>query len=72
MDQHDLSWADAGPGPFLDEIFTLVFVRDLDPPEALRRAGGLTAARRGDPVVLTPESDLGRHVREWPAPTGHP
>ncbi|WP_329793419.1 DUF6461 domain-containing protein [Lentzea sp. DG1S-22] len=43
VDQHDLSWADAdpGPGPFLGEIFTLVFVRDLDPLEALRRAGGL-------------------------------
>ncbi|MCX2952764.1 DUF6461 domain-containing protein [Lentzea sp. NEAU-D7] len=28
-------------------------------------AEALAAARRGDPVVVTPDSDLGRHVREW-------
>lgn len=43
MEQYDLSWADAlpGTGPFLGEIFDLVFVRDVKPLEALRRAGGL-------------------------------
>lgn len=28
-------------------------------------AEALAAVRRGEPVVLTPDSDLGRHVREW-------
>lgn len=43
MEQHDLSWADAlaGPANFLGEIFSLAFVRGVDPMEALRRAGGL-------------------------------
>jgi hypothetical protein len=43
MQQHDLSWADAGHGDpaFLSEIFALAFVRDLTPLDALRRVGGL-------------------------------
>lgn len=28
-------------------------------------AAALAAAGRGEPVVVTPDSDLGRHVREW-------
>ncbi|MET9632611.1 DUF6461 domain-containing protein [Lentzea sp. NPDC006480] len=28
-------------------------------------AGALTAARRGERVVVAPDSELGRHVREW-------
>ncbi len=28
-------------------------------------AAALEAAGRGEPVVVTPESELGRHVREW-------
>lgn len=28
-------------------------------------AAALAAAERGEPVVVTPDSDLGRHVREW-------
>lgn len=40
---HDHSWADACPGsePFLGEIFSLAFVRDVEPLEAMRRVGGL-------------------------------
>ncbi|NGY60095.1 hypothetical protein G7043_14295 [Lentzea sp. NEAU-D13] len=40
---HDHSWADAYPGAerFLGEIFTLAFVRDLAPLDAMRRVGGL-------------------------------
>ncbi|MDX8028875.1 DUF6461 domain-containing protein [Lentzea sp. BCCO 10_0856] len=39
----DHSWADAHPGeqPFLGEIFSLAFVRDVEPLEAMRRIGGL-------------------------------
>jgi hypothetical protein len=37
------SWADAHPGdePFLGEIFSLAFVRGVDPVEAMKRLGGL-------------------------------
>ncbi|GHH54336.1 hypothetical protein GCM10017774_69150 [Lentzea cavernae] len=43
MQQHDLSWADAGHGDpqFLGEIYSLAFVRDVSPLDALRRVGGL-------------------------------
>lgn len=39
----DHSWADAWPGAgrFLGEIFSLAFVRDVEPLEAMRRIGGL-------------------------------
>ncbi|MCR3753784.1 DUF6461 domain-containing protein [Lentzea californiensis] len=45
MQQHDLSWADAGHSDpaFLGEIFSLAFVREVDPPEALRRVRDLEA-----------------------------
>lgn len=41
---HDHSWADAysGDEPFLGEIFSLAFVRDVEPLDAMRRVGGLT------------------------------
>ncbi|MFD5829236.1 DUF6461 domain-containing protein [Lentzea sp. NPDC060358] len=39
---------------------------------ALEHTPGLAAApaaaRRGEPVALTPDSDLGRHVRAWSGP----
>ncbi|HEX6343844.1 DUF6461 domain-containing protein [Umezawaea sp.] len=48
--RHDLSWADAHPGshPFLGEIFSLAFVRGVEPLDALTRVGALpdTLARR--------------------------
>jgi hypothetical protein len=41
--QHDHSWADAlhGAERFLGDIFSLAFVRGVDPLDAMRRAGGL-------------------------------
>ncbi|MFD4668686.1 DUF6461 domain-containing protein [Lentzea sp. NPDC058450] len=43
MSELDLSWADAGHGDpaFLGEIFSLAFVRGVEPLDALRRIGGL-------------------------------
>ncbi|MGI5499842.1 DUF6461 domain-containing protein [Lentzea sp. CA-135723] len=43
MAERDLSWADAGHGDpaFLGEIFSLAFVRGVEPLDALRRIGGL-------------------------------
>ncbi|KOV85532.1 hypothetical protein ADL03_13375 [Nocardia sp. NRRL S-836] len=50
-----MSWADAHPGnhPFLGEIFSIAFVRGVEPLDALRRIGGLadTVAERAPEEV---------------------
>ena len=40
-------------------------VAELDLADTPGRAAALAAARREEPVVVTPDSELGRHVREW-------
>jgi hypothetical protein len=40
-------------------------VAELDVGDTPGLAAALAAAGRGEPVVVTPDSDLGRHVREW-------
>jgi hypothetical protein len=40
-------------------------VAELDVAGTPGLAGALAAARRGEPVVVTPDSELGKHVREW-------
>lgn len=40
-------------------------VAELDLADTPGLAAALAAARRDEPVVVTPDSELGRHVREW-------
>ncbi|SFQ99813.1 hypothetical protein SAMN04488564_101933 [Lentzea waywayandensis] len=40
-------------------------VAELNVGDTPGLAAALAAAGRGEPVVVTPDSDLGRHVREW-------
>jgi hypothetical protein len=40
-------------------------VADLNVGDTPGLAAALAAAERGEPVVVTLDSDLGRHVREW-------
>ncbi|MGW6929500.1 DUF6461 domain-containing protein [Lentzea sp. NPDC054927] len=61
---HDHSWADANAGEerFLGEIFSLAFVRDVEPLEAMRRVGGLAdtlAERTPDQIAELHDFDHG-------------
>ena len=62
--QHDHSWADAlhGDERFLGDIFSLAFVRGIDPLDALKRAGGLPdtlAERTPDQIAELHDFDHG-------------